>query len=123
MPPAVLKKFISDKEIMKNSDWTDWNNQERCPENSRWVCVDAHIRCDKTGEIAIDKSYLAIGNDEDAPDPWIWEEGNYACNCNRPSFFGHAGGAYDGDGECANEEFSVNLVNPKTGEVFYREFD
>jgi hypothetical protein len=91
------------------------------------VAITALIRCNATGEIRQHETKGYVGEDESGPSTFIWEEGNYSCDCNRHIFFHVAGGGdYEDDEadiECSDGKYSVNLVNPKTGEVFYREFD
>ena len=82
-----------------------------------WVKIIARIKNNKTGQI---KEYetIEIWNEyTNKPYTYNWEEGNYSCDCNRALMF-------DGSNiPCSTGKFSVNLVNPKTNEVFYKEFD
>jgi hypothetical protein len=80
--------------------------------------VLAHIRNNHTGEV---RQYPC----EEAT-AFIWEEGNYSCDCNRELLFGYAKGLKFEDMpdvKCSDGRFSVNLENPVTGEIFYREFE
>lgn len=87
----------------------------------KWVRAVAHIRCNATGEVR--EHATAVWLENGAPNPSSWEDGNYSCDCNRGLFFAREGGIEpDDDDECSDGKFSVNLENPITGEVFYREF-
>lgn len=86
-----------------------------------WVRIVAKIRHNPTGEV---RDYPTEGiwdGDDDQTTRYIWEDGNFSCDCNRSLFFySHA---EDMEADCGDDLFSVNLVNPRTGEVFYREFE
>jgi hypothetical protein len=80
----------------------------------------AKIRKNETGEIR-DHDITIMWEGEDGEDgrwnTWIWEEGNFSCDCNRASFFGD-----DDEIQCSDGRYSVNIVDPETGEVLYREY-
>lgn len=91
--------------------------------NSVWIRTVAHIKDKETGEI---REYADDGlwNEErKEPATFIWEEGNYSCDCNRGLFFARAKNEEDLDCPCVGDRFDVNLENPKNGEIFYREFE
>lgn len=108
----------------------DWNispiewDENRMHGKGVFVEVVARIRKNATGEIQEYSDYLQLREGESAPRTFTWEDGNYECDCNRELFFERAKGndAWE-DIECSEGRFSVNLVNPKNGEVFYREFE
>lgn len=55
---------------------------------------------------------------------FIWEEGNYSCDCNRDLFFHRAiNPEHDNDElECGDKLYRVNWIkNLETGRVIYRE--
>jgi hypothetical protein len=96
-----------------------------------WVKIVAIIRKNDTGEIR-ESEHDAI-MDGEQPHIFIWDEGNYSCDCNRQIFFS------SGDEEdetvmeakelldekrtcCGDGAYSVNLKNPVTGTIFYKEF-
>lgn len=88
------------------------------------VNVIAFIRKNDTGEVVECPcvNYRHVG--DRYPGTYIWEEGNYSCDCNRHIFFEDAHGrdvvrAH----ECTMGRYSVNVALASTGEVFYREFD
>jgi len=96
------------------------------PKNSHWVLVTARVRKNDTGEMREYQSETIIDDGEAHPSTYIWEDGNYSCDCNRRLFFGYAageGGMDEIDHPCGEGAFSVQLVNPVTGTVFYDEFE
>jgi hypothetical protein len=63
------------------------------------------------------------------PDLWrysgsfIWEDGNFACDCNRRDFFTRAAGEEDPeDDRCGRGAFDVRLTSEK-GAVLYEDGD
>jgi hypothetical protein len=94
-------------------------------DGGRWVAVVAHIRCNDTGEVRKRSTEEILKDGEAEPDPFNWEENNFSCDCNRRLFFGYAvGRKYEDmpDTDCTNGQYSVNLENPVTGEIYYKEF-
>lgn len=90
-----------------------------------WVCVTARIRENTTGEVReYHDAHAIIADGEEHPSTYIWEDGNYACDCNRGLFFQYAAGVApdDADSDCGDGRFSVQLINPQTGTVYYDEF-
>lgn len=104
------------------SRWeTDAKINEECPiPGARWVRVIAHIRKNSTGEVRRHKCSEILHDDESAPSDFNWSENNFSCDCNRELFF-EIGNDFDKE-ECSDGRFSVNLENPVTGEIYYREF-
>lgn len=50
---------------------------------------------------------------------FIWEEGNFSCDCNREDFFCKASGEPEVERNCGNGVYRVNwLRNDETGKVF-----
>ena len=43
--------------------------------------------------------------------PYMWELGNYSCDCNRYLFFQRAAGEPDDEAECGDGKYSVEIVN------------
>lgn len=93
-----------------------------------WVKVIAHIRNNITGEV---REYLTdevLHEGDEHPSVFNWKENNYSCDCNRGLFFEYAlmndmdEAEKRGGGKCGEGGFSVNLQNPVTGEIYYREF-
>jgi hypothetical protein len=88
------------------------------------VWVDVQIRHNASGEIRVKRAWM-IYEPEDGPSPsvYMYEDGNYSCDCNRHLFFHRAAGVEPmEDAPCGKVAYDVNLINPKTGKVFYREF-
>lgn len=57
---------------------------------------------------------------------FIWDEGNFACDCNRHLFFERAGGVepeFDPDEECSDFKYAVQILDAETREVLYDDFD
>ena len=75
--------------------------------------IDFHITDEKTGEtraFADDTEYTLEWDDQNQnPSLFIWEDGNYACDCNRALFFGYAKGEKYGDikSPCGEWRYSV----------------
>lgn len=107
---------------------TDWQTVEiktHPVDGGRWVRCIAHIRKNATGEVRRYGMDQILMEGEEHPSVFNWELNNYSCDCNRELFFGYAAGLkYDDmpERECTHGQFSVNLENPVTGEVYYREF-
>ncbi len=111
---------------MKNSDWKTVDVPTHPRKKGRWVEVVAHIRKNETGEIRKSDQPSTLDNDEESPCTFIWREGAFSCGDNRRSFFEtEAEGAesVDDDEYVEDSEYSVNLENPVTGEIYYREFE
>lgn len=97
----------------------NWIPDEEYPDR---VKVVARIRCVATGEIREDPHSSPYDDELCGVNPWWWSDGNAACDCNRKRFF-LGDEDPDDDCDCSHGIYLVNLVNPKTGEVFYREFE
>lgn len=53
---------------------------------------------------------------------FIWDEGNYGCDCNRHLFFGRAAGIEPHDGVCGQGKYVVeSIVRLSDGELLYSE--
>jgi hypothetical protein len=89
-----------------------------------WVKIVAHIRNNESGEVRKYEMNSILDNGDNVPNEFIWEEGNYSCDCNRELFFEYANGKKGDEieSECGDGKFSVNLENPETGEIYYQEF-
>ena len=97
----------------------------RIKNGDTWVKITACIRNNETGEIReySDEVWWDFNEPyDDYPNDFIWSEGNYSCDCNRCLFFQRAKNENEDDCKCGDELYSVNLKNPKNGEIFYREF-
>lgn len=79
---------------------------------------EAHITKAETGETRISHKQLddpTYENGSEYPDGflYIWEEGNYCCDCNRELFWLRAGKSHEkheAHVKCSNGRFKVRLV-------------
>lgn len=103
--------------------WEEIKNKSHPLKDARWVKCVAHIRRNETGEVRRREVMEVLHNGGKHPSTFNWEHNNYSCDCNRELFFGNINGV-DGDDDpvCSKGRFSVNLENPVTGEIYYREF-
>ena len=55
---------------------------------------------------------------------YIWEEGNYSCDCNRAIFFNRAQGQETDidERQCGDGGYIVRITEAESGEVLYDEF-
>ena len=91
----------------------------------RWIAIIQRIRDNRTGEIRESRTQSFMDDGDVNPSTWNWTEGNHACNCNRSIQFYSAKGITLGDDEedeCGVGNYSIQLVNPVNGRVFYDEF-
>lgn len=85
------------------------------------VQVSVHIRKNDTGEIRIYEDELWL-TDGGLPDPYMWEDGSYACDCNRRLFFSRVKGEEeDWESPCSDTEYSVEIF--VGDERIYSEFE
>ena len=97
-------------------------------DGSDLVQIEVRIRRNSDGVI---RTYEGKGYWDDGlcgepagPSTFIWEEGNFSCDCNRELFFLRAGQEPEHDEvECGADRYAVELVNPKDGRVFYSDFE
>lgn len=109
-------------------EWTEDEDARHPLKDGKWVKVDAVIRENATGIVRVFETSEILCDGEVEPNPVNWTEGNFSCDCNRILFFGYAAGETFGETEshdgCAGEgAYSVRLRNPKTGRVYYSEFE
>jgi len=87
-----------------------------------WVTITAHIKNLKTGVVRKSEHQTWVDKQTNAVSVYMWEEGNYACDCNRRLFFARAvGEEEDWDSPCSSDQYDVKLENPVTGNIFYEE--
>jgi hypothetical protein len=89
---------------------------------ARWVKCVAKIRKNVTGEVRCYETHEILHDGEPHPSVFNWQENNYGCDCNRELFFERACGKEIESPECSQGRYSVNLLNPVTGVIYYREF-
>lgn len=54
---------------------------------------------------------------------YLWAHGNFSCDCNRSQFFAEAlDPEADGEDKCGDGGYAINLQNPESMEIYYREF-
>lgn len=94
-------------------------------DKSTWIKIEVHIRKNETGEIHIYNDDGIWNEYENCFSDFIWEDGNFKCDCNRYLFFERANGkeCIEEEIECSDGKYSVNIYNPKNKELIYREFD
>jgi hypothetical protein len=93
-------------------------------EESISVPVRVHLRKVSTGEVRVydDSLYTTATYDG----LFIWDEGNYACDCNRRLFWDQAVGVETPDGEdrCGGGAFVVDRIERiADGVIVYSETD
>ena len=111
----------------------EWIHVKKLPPHDKidWIRIIAVIRENASGEIRERETDGIL--DENGPSIFIWEDGNYSCDCNRYLFFTYGDEddelrevkellLGDDGAECGHERYSVNLKNPVTGKIFYQEF-
>lgn len=54
--------------------------------------------------------------------PYIWSEGNFACDCNRALFFANAGGELGPDVSCGTGRYSARVL-AEDGSILYQDDD
>lgn len=96
----------------------------------RIVHFDAYITHIPTGEQVVYHDTYDIDT-EDVPahcsdwkeiSTFIWEDGNFRCDCNRALFFARAKGIEEEDVDCGHELYRLDkLVVRETGEIVYSE--
>ena len=75
------------------------------------IKVKITIRKNATGEIRTFEDNMSVWLDDGIPNCFMWDEGNYSCDCNRFLFFERAGGLepdWD-EGPCGHDAYSVNI--------------
>lgn len=85
-----------------------------------WVEIIVKVKNNKTGEVIefIDEGILDDQNRKLST--FIWECGDYSCDCNRGIFFYRN---KEVDIECGYGGYSVNIYNSTNKELLYKEFE
>lgn len=103
-----------------------WQELEPWPHQgpgARRVRILARIRDNTTGEVREGEECDTIEAGAAEPNDFGWSEGSFSCDCNRELFFARYGDEEDPEEtECGETRYSVELVNPASGRVFYGEF-
>lgn len=105
------------------TEWQELSIEQSLPDGSVWVRIIAMIRNNISGQIIEHEAIGILDDNEDMPSSYIWEDGNYACDCNRELFFERAKGNELDDTTCGENRYSVRLINPVDGRIFYDEFE
>lgn len=84
------------------------------------VSINVHIRRNADGATRI-YPFPEHGWDTDGSN-FIWSEGNYACDCNRASFFARSIGEEDPDRSCGDKAFSIAIFD-MGGKMLYEDDD
>ena len=98
---------------------SEWIKVKKDPPHDKidWIKIIVKIRKNRTGEI---RDYETEGlldcEYESKLSTFIWSDGNFSCDCNRSNFFGE-------DEDCSDGKYSINIVNPKNGEIVYQEYE
>ena len=111
---------------MKEMNWIEVIKDTHTLTDSKWVECIAEIKRNSTGEVREYETHEILGDGEDFPSVFNWEENNYACDCNRRVFFKRVKEEEteaDWNIACSDGKFSVNLKNKKDGKIYYREFE
>jgi hypothetical protein len=90
-------------------------------EGGRWVEIIARIHNNLTCETRDYHTDAILMDGEEEPNTYIWEEGNFACDCNRHDFFQDADNEDRTEGTCSDDKYTVALINPVNNRVFYDE--
>lgn len=52
---------------------------------------------------------------------FIWDEGNYSCDCNRSLFFARAASEDEPDEPCGSGQYKINWIKTLMGDKLYGE--
>jgi len=103
----------------------NWIQIKKDPPHDKdiWVKAFSLNRNNKTGEVRRREEYL-LWVEGSGPNTYIWDEGNFACDCNRKLFFCRAGNEDEPEEiPCGDGKYSVNIYNSKNNECIHHEFD
>jgi len=79
------------------------------------------IACAATGERRTYSDDWIVEDEDGFSSRYIWEEGNFACDCNRALFFARSIGEDDPeDRPCGDERFTVKITD-EAGVVLYQD--
>lgn len=88
-----------------------------------WVSIHVNICKQSDGVTRVYKTDGLLDDDGEHLHTYIWEEGNYSCDCNRYLFYQRAHGEEERDEDCTCGDggYVVWIVNPATGDIVYDE--
>jgi hypothetical protein len=104
-----------------------WIRITKDPPHDRddWVSINVHIRKQSDGVVRVYKTDGLLDDDGEHLSTYIWEEGNFSCDCNRYLFYQRAVDADEDDnapdGFCGEDKYRIWIVNPATGNIVYDE--
>jgi hypothetical protein len=85
--------------------------------------VVVRLRRNADGVIREHMDWLLVEAAGQVPNTYIWEGGNYQCDCNRGNFFARYGGEEEPNLDCGDDAFSVRLLHPVSRRPLYSEFE
>lgn len=107
-------------------EWAEVEEPTYSTKDGKWVVVEVVVRKNDSGEVRTFATSEILRNDESEPSTYVWRLGNNSCDCNRRLLFAETAGE-DADAVtdafCGEGAYSVRLRNPKTGRVYYSEFE
>lgn len=92
-------------------------------DTSEWVAMRVQIRRVSDGVVREYASDHGLLEDDGSLSTYWWSDGNGSCDCNRHLYFCRAVDEDEGDPECGDGRYQVNLYNPVDGVCHYREWD
>ncbi len=104
---------------MENRESFNFVKMKPPHDKSEWVKIIVKIKSNITGEIV---DYHTDGIYENGLRTWIWEEGNFACDCNRELFYLRTKNIESIDSTCDNKRYSIKILSEKTKEIIYSEY-
>lgn len=114
---------------MTNTMICDWREVEVDGRygDTKWVEIRVRVQQNATGKIREFNQQAVFDTDESMPSLYIWKHGNYACDCNRELMFNRFKEPdvpkAEPEPTCSYGRYSVQLLNPMTGEIFYDDFE
>jgi len=106
-------------------NWIEFKKTHKKANNFIWVECIVEIKNNITKEIREYETAEILEIGKEHPSVFIWQYGNYSCDCNRSLFFKRAKDKDAEDDffvECSDGMFSVNLKNKKNGKRYYEEY-
>ena len=89
-------------------------------DNADWVQIWVDIVDTYTGRLAVYETDGVYEPSVGDLSRFIWEEGNYRCDCNRALFFARAMGDEDpGELTCGESRYMIRIRSPQTQRVIY----
>jgi len=100
-----------------------FHKKEPPHDQSSWVRCLIEIKDLSSGETRFSTSDLIEGDEKGIPSLYIYQDGNFSCDCNRGLFFGRSVGIEpDEETCCGDDRYSLNVYSIG-GEIIYKEFE